>query len=153
MPRGFVLFLFVLCDPQMKWKLSMFMTFFSCWAHGGMGSCYQYIFKLHTITLNPSKAESSRIVFMTCPNENHCLRRPHRRPNIMQCLWNRWRDNTGLTYLNILLPHLWILVLPAWIFCSEVKLCDSSAGCWSGNYFPICLPPIIFQTKLSFWII
>lgn len=92
MPRGFVLFLFVLCDPQIKWKLSMFMTFFSCWAHGGIGSWYQYIFKLHTITLNPSKAVSSRTVFMTCPSENHCLRRPHRRPNIMRCLWNIWRD-------------------------------------------------------------
>lgn len=148
MPTGFVLFFFVLCDPQIKWKLSMFMTFFSSWAHGGMGSCYQYIFKLHTITLNPSKAQSSRTVFMTCPNENHCLRQPHRRANIRQCLQKIGRDHVGLTYLNNLLLHLWISALPACIFCSEVKLCGSSAVCWSRNYFSICLLPNIIQTKL-----
>lgn len=72
MPRGFVLFLFVLCDPQIKWKLSIFMISFSCLAQEGMRPRHQYIFNFTQLPSTPVK-QSSRRVFMTCPKENYCL--------------------------------------------------------------------------------
>lgn len=59
MPRGFVLFLFVLCDPQIKWKLSTFMTFFSCLAHGGWGHATNIFLSFTQLPSTPVKRRAA----------------------------------------------------------------------------------------------